>query len=113
MKRLTLLVTSIVTFEASAAGFTWIQAAQDSLKVGAEIPELHYILTFGMIGIFILLAGLIYRSKLSSAVNIVIPDKGITFRNLVEAYGHFYDQCKLVIGEKVLPNTSVLLPRFS
>ena len=104
MKRLALLITSFATFNVSAAGFTWIEAAQGALLPGNDIKELHYILTFGMIGFFILLAGLVYRSKLSSVVNIVIPDKGITFRNLVEAYGQFiFDQCKLVIGEKSAP----------
>ena len=89
MKRLALLITSSATFNVSAAGFTWIEAAQGALLPGNDIKELHYILTFGMIGFFILLAGLVYRSKLSNVVNIVIPDKGITFRRKLLTY--FYN----------------------
>jgi F-type H+-transporting ATPase subunit a len=101
MKRLVLSLSSLLALEVHAgAGFTWIGAAQRGLHT--NITE--YIITFAVVGFAIILAGLVYRSKLSKVVNIVIPDKGITFRNLIEAYGQFiFDQCKLVIGEKNAP----------
>jgi F-type H+-transporting ATPase subunit a len=44
---------------------------------------------------------LLYKAKLSSASNALIPDYGFSFRNLVESYGNFImGQCKAVIGEK-------------
>lgn len=103
MKNLVVLITSLAAIRADAAGFTWIAAAQSGMPPSlSNIPE--YIITFAFVGLVVVLAGLVYRSKLSSVVNIVIPDKGITFRNLVEAYGQFiFDQCKLVIGEKNAP----------
>ena len=101
MKRLVLSLSSLIALEVQASsGFTWIGAAQRGLHTNIK----EYIITFAVVGFAIILAGLVYRSKLSKVVNIVIPDKGITFRNLIEAYGQFiFDQCKLVIGEKNTP----------
>jgi F-type H+-transporting ATPase subunit a len=101
MKRLVLSLSSLIALEVHAgSSFTWIGAAQRGLHTNIQ----EYIITFAFVGFAIILAGLVYRSKLSKVVNIVIPDKGITFRNLVEAYGQFiFDQCKLVIGEKNTP----------
>lgn len=61
----------------------------------------EYIYTFILVGLLLILTGIIYRSKVSKVGNTVIPDKGITLRNIVELYGNFvYSQCKSVIGEK-------------
>jgi F-type H+-transporting ATPase subunit a len=81
----------------SGEGFTWIGFFQS--KFNTHIPE--HIITFVLTGLFLSFLGLLYRSKLSKVVNIALPDKGITLRNLMELYGQFiYGQCKAVIGEK-------------
>jgi F-type H+-transporting ATPase subunit a len=82
----------------ASGGFTWLGGMAHSF----HIPE--HSITFTLIGLFLVLIGLIYRSKISKVSNVVIPDKGITFRNIVELYGNFiYGQCKQVIGEKEAP----------
>jgi F-type H+-transporting ATPase subunit a len=81
----------------ASGGFTWISSVQHSL--GTHLPE--HILTYAVDGLFLVLFGVIYRSKLSGVVNLAIPDRGITIRNVSELYGQFiYNQCKAVIGEK-------------
>lgn len=45
-------------------------------------------------------AGFAYRAKTSTAKNVVIPDKGITLRNIIEALGQMiYNSAKSVMGE--------------
>lgn len=100
MKRIfqTLLVFLVVIPNAFASGgFTWLSSLSHQLHI--EIPE--HILTFLLVGILLVLMGLMYRSKLSKVINVAIPDKGITLRNISELYGQFiYNQCKAVIGVK-------------
>jgi F-type H+-transporting ATPase subunit a len=61
----------------------------------------EYILTFLLVGVLTILFGALYRVKVAKVSNTVIPDKGITLRNIAELYGSFiYGQCKSVIGEK-------------
>ena len=84
----------------SAEGFTWIGALihKTHLSVG------EHVLTFALVGLFLAFCGFLYRAKVSKISNIVIPDKGITFRNIVELYGNFiYSQCRAIIGEKEAP----------
>lgn len=82
------------------AAYEWTFLGVVTKQTG--IPE--HILTFSMVGTFLILIGLIYRSKIAAVSNVVIPDKGITLRNVVEAYGRFiYNQCNAVIGEKDAP----------
>ena len=79
----------------AAGGFTWLGNTADSFNV----PE--YSLTALCIGGMLILGGCYYRVILTNVSNVIIPEKGITFRNMIEYYGHFiYDQCKTVIGEK-------------
>ena len=98
MKRLLFLVTILISFEAIASGgYTYIGV----LAKAAHIPEKEHILTFIFIGLLIICGGLLYRIKLGKIKNKIIPDKGITFRNMVEAYGSFiYGECKAVLGDK-------------
>ena len=99
MKKLISLLALLLTSSAFAAsGFTWLGGVAHSLHIPAHT------LTFIIIGMLLTLAGLVYRSKISKVSNVVIPDKGITFRNFIELYGNFiYGQCKTVIGEKEAP----------
>ena len=49
----------------------------------------------------LLLAGLYYRFSLSAARNVIIPDKGISARNILEALGQaMYNTSRTVMGEE-------------
>jgi F-type H+-transporting ATPase subunit a len=101
MKKIIALLTLVLSTQAMAAGgFTWLGAAQEA--IGTHYP--WHVVTFLLVGILLIVTGFIYRMKLSSITNPVIPDKGITFRNVVEVYGKFiYSQCNAVLGEKDAP----------
>lgn len=101
MKKLIALLTLVLSTQTMASGgFTWFGAAQNALHT-------HYpwhVVTFIFVGLLLVVAGVIYRMKISSITNPVIPDKGFTFRNVIEAYGKFiYTQCNAVLGEKDAP----------
>lgn len=102
MSILRVLFVLIFSFNLYAAGgFTWVGTFAHNFE-HLKISSVN--ITFGLVGLFVILVGLAYRAKLSSVGNVVIPDKGVSFRNLVEAYGQFiYTQCKGVIGEKEAP----------
>ncbi len=90
------LLTSSNAF--ASGGFTWLGPVAHSLHL-----PLH-VLTFIFIGLFLVIIGMAYRSKVAALSNVIIPDKGFTLRNLVEFYGEFiYAQCKAVLGEKEAP----------
>ncbi len=75
--------------------FTWLGVISNKI----HIPE--HVITFLFIGLLLVLSGIIYLKKLSLVDDKIIPDKGITFRNVVEIYGNFiYEQCKAIIGVK-------------
>ena len=99
MKLTLSLITFFLSFEVKAGGgFTWMS----SVSAATHIPG--HVLTMGLVSFLLILTGLIYRSKVSNVENAVIPDKGITFRNMIELYGNFiYSQCKAVLGEKDAP----------
>lgn len=96
MVKLISLLTLMMGASAHASeGFQWVSAISNVVHA----PE--HIVTFALVGLLIILIAGVYRYKISKASSIVIPDEGITFRNIVEAYGAFiYDQCKNVLGEK-------------
>lgn len=80
------------TVEAAEGAFTWIGAL--------HLPMANHVATMIFVSFVLILGGLIYRSKIAKVSNVVIPDKGITFRNISELYGNFiYGQCKAILGE--------------
>ena len=94
----TILFFGLSTQAFASGGFTWLASVSHML----HLPE--HVVTFAVVGIFILIMGLIYRSNLSSRSNALIPDEGITLRNILEVIGGFiYKQCKSIIGEKEGP----------
>ncbi len=101
MKSLTLILSLISSNTAHASGgFTWISQITHALHL--HIAE--HVLTLGLVAILLIIMGLLYRSSVIRANNVLIPDKGITLRNILEAYGQFIlNQCKAVIGEKEGP----------
>lgn len=97
MRTLSTLFLLLLSSEAQASGgFTWVHAIQE--KAHTHFPE--HVVTFVLISVVLILGGILYRSKISKVSNVVIPDKGITFRNITELYGNFImGQCKQIIGE--------------
>ena len=97
MKKLIALL-SLFSFSAHASGgFTWISTLSHAYHI--EIPE--YLIGLILVGLLILTFGILYSLKIKKVPNVIIPDKGITLRNIGEAYGNFiYGQCKAIIGEK-------------
>ena len=89
---ISLVLISSNTFAGS--GFTWLGGLAHALHVPG------YVLSLSLVGILLTIFGLTYRAKLSKVSDVVIPDRGITLRNLAESYGSFiYNQCKNVMGE--------------
>lgn len=99
MKRLLIpALTILSTSTMAASGFTWFGGLSHALHIPGHT------ITFIFVGLALLSMGVLYRSKISKVSNVVIPDKGITFRNIVELYGNFiYGQCKGIIGEEEGP----------
>ena len=99
MLRRTSLVLALQAFVAHSAfaggGFNWLNSIAHGMHVSVHI------VTFSMIALVICGVGLVYRSKVSGASNAIIPDKGTSFRNIIEAFGEFiYNLCKNIMGEK-------------
>ncbi len=93
-----LFLTILFGFYASnsmASGYTFLSHFAHQWHV----PE--HVITFLIIAFVISLFGLIYRMKSKDINKSVIPDKGTTFRNIVEAFGEFvYGLCRSTMGEK-------------
>jgi len=78
----------------ASGGFNFFTEASHALHIPAHTLAL-------VVGSLVMVtAGLAYRAQASSAKSIIIPDKGITVRNLVEALGQaMYGTAKTVMGE--------------
>lgn len=93
----------------ASESFTWL--SQFAKATGLEhqfhaygIHHYEHVLSFPLIGLFLVVVGLVYRSKTVNPESAIVPDRGITFRNIVEMYGSFiYGQAKAVLGEKDAP----------
>lgn len=113
MKKLILTLAMLSSTAHAAGGFSWFGALSDKLGAGhGDADHLahfvhHYghIFHFSLIAVILILMGLAYRVSLAQAgSNYLVPDKGFTFRNLVELYGKFIQtQCKAVLGEADTP----------
>lgn len=93
-KILALALGLLFSSTAFAGGFTWIEGV-------FHVPHGYsHVATFILIAILLILVGFLYRAKVNKVSNVIIPDSGITLRNIIEFYGDFiYKQCKQVIGE--------------
>ncbi len=112
MKKLSLgtLLALFTTSAHASGGFTWVtQFGQavgiDSLfHVGDKHLHYDHILTFLIVLVLLLGIGFYYRAKTASMDKAIVPDKGITLRNIIELYGSFiYAQVRAVLGEKDAP----------
>lgn len=105
--KLSLLMTPSFAF--AAEGFNWVNELSKAVGLEHFFHEMHihhytHVPTFLLIGLALILIGVYYRAKTSNVEAAVIPDKGITMRNMIELYGSFiYGQAKAVLGEKQAP----------
>ena len=95
MKYLYLIALLFASSAQASGGFNFFTEAEHA----THIPAHTLALIFGSV-VFIIIGGL-YRAKLASTPNATIPDKGITIRNIVEAFGQMlYGTAKSVMGEE-------------
>ena len=95
MIRLIALLAALVPASAIAAGYTFIGQLEHSLHIK------QHVITFALVSTLFILVGVTYRAKLSSIKNNIIPDRGITFRNIFEALGQFiYNLARNIMGEE-------------
>lgn len=89
---LALLITNTVW---ASSGFNFFGEASHI----THIPAHTLALVFG--SLIIISSGVYYRYKTASVKNVVVPDKGITIRNLIESLGQMmYNTAKTVMGEE-------------
>ncbi|MBC7427694.1 MAG: F0F1 ATP synthase subunit A [Bacteriovorax sp.] len=111
MKKISLVsLLALLTSNAKASeGFTWMTQLGEVTGLDHalhETPFHHYdhILTFILVLLCLVATGFYYRAITKNHEKAVVPDKGITYRNVVELYGSFiYAQVKAVLGEKEGP----------
>ena len=101
---------ALITSNAQASGgFTWMTqlAKATGLEEQMNRGGLHHyehIPTFLLVLLVLVLTGFYYRAKTKNVDAAVVPDRGITYRNIVELYGSFiYTQARAVLGEKSAP----------
>lgn len=96
MKYILLLLTLLSSnFAHASGGFTWLGNLSHSLHL--PMHTVTYILVCSLL----LIAGLIYRTKAAKIDTALVPDKGVTFRNIFEFVGEFiYNLCKSIMGEE-------------
>lgn len=95
MKLLGLLGLFLAPSAFAAGGFNFFSEASHA----THIPAHTLALVIGSLVMIVM--GLVYRAQLSSAKNYVVPDRGTSTRNLVEALGQaMYGTAKTVMGEE-------------
>ncbi len=101
---------ALLTSNAHAAGgFTWL--TQVGKATGLEetlhhagIHHYEHMPALLIVLLGLVFTGFFYRAKTKNIDAAVVPDKGITFRNVIELYGSFiYTQTRAVLGEKDAP----------
>jgi len=96
MKIFITLLISILSLPAFAAGgFTWLSGLSHELHLA------EHTVTFLLTAVIFIVGGLVYRAKTKSIDDSLVPDKGISFRNIIEAIAKFiYNLSKEAMGEK-------------
>lgn len=96
MMRVAVLILSLVIPSlAMASGYTFISHLEHSL----HLPQ--HVITFAIMGLLFVVVGTFYRAQVTTIKNYVVPDKGITFRNVFEALGQFvYNLARNIMGEE-------------
>lgn len=94
-RSLTLILCLLAPTLAMASGYTFLSNVEHAFHIK------QHIITFAMVGLLFVLTGVFYRAKVSNVKNPIIPDKGITFRNVFEGLGQFiYNLCRNIMGEE-------------
>jgi F-type H+-transporting ATPase subunit a len=95
MRISTLIISLFIPTFAMAAGYTFMSQVEHAVNIK------QHIITFALVGFLFIVKGVFYRAKVSSVKDYIIPDKGITFRNMFEAIGQFiYNLAKNIMGEE-------------
>src|SRR4051812_3889397 len=90
-----LILGLIVPSMCLASGFTFLSQLEHSVHVK------EHVITFTLIATLFLIVGVLYRAKISGIKNYIVPDRGITFRNVFEALGQFiYNLARNIMGEE-------------
>lgn len=92
------LLFASIFFSTSAfagGGFTWLGGIAHSLYIH------EHTVTYLFVCSLLLFGGIIYKAKASSVDSAIVPDKGISFRNIFESFGEFlYNLAVSIMGEK-------------
>jgi F-type H+-transporting ATPase subunit a len=92
---LSFVIAILPSFIFAGEGFLWLHSLSDSLKIPDNVITLIFVL------LILIVVGFFYQIQARKCQNPVIPDEGVTLRNLMEAYGQFIlGECRAVIGEK-------------
>lgn len=95
MRLLSALVSLAYSTTVMASGYTLLGDLSHSLHIR------QHVLTLCITSLIFLVIGLVYRGKIAGLKSTVVPDKGISFRNIYEALGQFiYNLAKNIMGEE-------------
>lgn len=106
---ISLLASAINTSAEASEGFTWLSQVAKATGIEEafhhnQIHHYEHVLTFILVCLLLVLAGVVYRKQTANLEAAVVPQKGITFKNISEMYGNFIMiQCRAVLGEKEGP----------
>ena len=96
MKYIASIIAILFTSNAFASGgFTWLGGFSKSIGL------YEHTVTMIFTSIIFVIGGLLFRVKAKTVDESLIPDKGISFRNIIEAIGDFiYTLAKNTMGDK-------------
>ena len=90
-----LLLFPLLAQASGGHGFTFLGGLAHRFHLG------EHVVTFATVGLIIMVLGFVYRSKTAHVGTGILPDKGFTFRNMIEAFGEFvYGLCKSTMGNE-------------
>lgn len=95
MKYISIIAFLFTNSAWAAGGYNFFANASHALHIPAHTIAL-------IVGALVFLAmGLVYRAKVSAVKNSIIPDKGVSLRNIIEALAQaMYSTAKSVMGEE-------------
>lgn len=95
MKLIGFISVFVTTSVYASGGYNFFSLASHATHIPAHTLAL-------IVGsLIMIIAGVVYRAQLASAKNYIIPDKGISARNVIEALGQaMYGTAKTVMGEE-------------
>ncbi len=107
MKSTKLLALSVISFfslNSFSAGFLWLKKLEQKINLfGYEIYLKEHVFQFVLAALCFVVLGFLYRKSISkfNDDSVIIPDKKISLRNLIEEVGQgIYGLCEQVMDEK-------------